>query len=250
LAWTWAFWWAAALSGRPWSDPLVGLAYVLGALGPLGTALALVAAGHTDLGAAAFLRRSFDPRTAPARAWVAAGALLAVAVVAPRLVIAVRDGAAPGPWLDPSAPATFLLVGALAGMVEEPGWRGYAQLGLQRRLPVLASALAVGAVWAVWHLPLFFLSGTYQASLGIGTPAFWSFFAAILLASPVYAWLLASADGAPVVAVAYHAAGNVSAELFAMAGAGGVELAVQAAVTLAVVALGARTLLRRRHDPL
>jgi hypothetical protein len=30
-------------------------------------------------------------------------------------------------------------------------------------------------VWALWHLPLFFVDGTYQSNLGVGTLVFWIF---------------------------------------------------------------------------
>lgn len=53
---------------------------------------------------------------------------------------------------------------------EEPGWRGYALDGLQSRHSALVSSLIVGIVWLAWHLPLFFIEGTWQAEhLGVGT---------------------------------------------------------------------------------
>jgi len=49
------------------------------------------------------------------------------------------------------------------GPVEEFGWRGVAQPILQRHVaPVWAGAI-IGAVWGVWHLPAFYLSGTVYA---------------------------------------------------------------------------------------
>ena len=44
---------------------------------------------------------------------------------------------------------------------EEPGWRGYALDGLQARRSAWFASLAVGLVWAAWHLPLFFIEGTW-----------------------------------------------------------------------------------------
>ena len=44
---------------------------------------------------------------------------------------------------------------------EELGWRGYLQNELNKRFSLLKASLIVGVIWAVWHLPLWFISG-YQ----------------------------------------------------------------------------------------
>jgi membrane protease YdiL (CAAX protease family) len=52
------------------------------------------------------------------------------------------------------------LIMLFLGPLEEFGWRGVAQPLLQRHMaPIWAGAL-IGAVWGVWHLPAFYLSGT------------------------------------------------------------------------------------------
>ncbi len=40
------------------------------------------------------------------------------------------------------------------GGLEEPGWRGFAQPHLQRRLTPVRATLLVGVVWGLWHLPI------------------------------------------------------------------------------------------------
>lgn len=55
----------------------------------------------------------------------------------------------------------FMLV---LGPVEEFGWRGYMLPLLQRWMVPLWASLLLGVVWAVWHLPAFFLSDTVQGS--------------------------------------------------------------------------------------
>jgi len=42
---------------------------------------------------------------------------------------------------------------------EELGWRGFLQNELNKRFPLLKSSLIVGVIWALWHLPLWFVSG-------------------------------------------------------------------------------------------
>jgi uncharacterized protein len=43
-----------------------------------------------------------------------------------------------------TGPEIFLLIGFIFGALEEPGWRGYAQEGLQRRIPVFWANLVAG----------------------------------------------------------------------------------------------------------
>ena len=53
--------------------------------------------------------------------------------------------------------------------IEELGWRGYVLDRLQEKRSALVSSLILGVVWSLWHLPLFFVQGSYQAGLGVGT---------------------------------------------------------------------------------
>jgi membrane protease YdiL (CAAX protease family) len=45
----------------------------------------------------------------------------------------------------------------LHGGQEELGWRGYALPKLQQKYSAFVSTLIVGALWAIWHLPIFYL---------------------------------------------------------------------------------------------
>lgn len=49
------------------------------------------------------------------------------------------------------------------GPVEEFGWRGLAQPVLQRHMAPIWAGMLIGAMWGLWHLPAFFLSGTVFA---------------------------------------------------------------------------------------
>lgn len=52
----------------------------------------------------------------------------------------------------------FILIGGL----EEVGWRGILLPNLQNKFTPFMSTLIVGIIWTFWHLPLFFIIGTYQ----------------------------------------------------------------------------------------
>ena len=51
------------------------------------------------------------------------------------------------------------------GATEELGWRGFALPLLQSRFSALWSSVILGSIWAVWHLPAFYISGLTQTSL-------------------------------------------------------------------------------------
>jgi CAAX protease family protein len=64
-----------------------------------------------------------------------------------------------------------VLMGLFAALMEELGWTGFAVPGLLRANGLLSAGLVLGAVWALWHLPI-----TYWAS-GTSAGTFsWSLF--------------------------------------------------------------------------
>ena len=68
----------------------------------------------------------------------------------------------------------FLLLMILGGpLAEELGWRGFARDPLQKGRSALSASLILGVIWALWHLPLFFIEGTSQAAIGLGSTVFW-----------------------------------------------------------------------------
>ncbi len=74
-----------------------------------------------------------------------------------------------GPLLVPFpdegiAPVVAILFMMLfLGPIEEFGWRGVAQPLLQRHVAPIWAGAIIGAIWGIWHLPAFFLSGTVFA---------------------------------------------------------------------------------------
>jgi membrane protease YdiL (CAAX protease family) len=128
---------------------------------------------------------------------------------------------------------------------EEPGWRGYALDGLQVRRSALSASLIVGMVWSAWHLPLFFIEGTWQAeAVGLGTQRFWLYILAIVVESILYTWIYNSTNGSTLAAILFHFVGNAFGELFALserAEAYSFILAV-VVVVLVIMIWGPRTL--------
>lgn len=138
--------------------------FVLVVHSPAIAAITLVLRHHGLAGLRAFARRLTLWRM-PA-AWWAFLLLVPVVFYAGAAISgSLGEPFAFSPWFDVLPALALTLV---IGPVEELGWRGVALPLLQRRLAPLWSALIVGTVWGIWHLPAFLLSGTRQSAWAVG----------------------------------------------------------------------------------
>ena len=96
--------------------------------------------------------------------WRVAPRWYAVAVGLPILLI-VLEGAIFGLLGNPIDPSlvsgslaaylpTLVFLTLIAGLGEEPGWRGFALGRLETRYAPVPATLLLGLLWALWHLPL------------------------------------------------------------------------------------------------
>ncbi len=108
------------------------------------------------------------------------------------------------------AVGSAIALALLAGVAEEPGWRGVASDALQRRMPPAWTAVAIGAVWSLWHLPLAFIDGTYYQGLGFGSLAYGLTHLALVQLGVLYLWLANGAGGSILIAILAHAGFNVA----------------------------------------
>ena len=96
---------------------------------------------------------------------------------------------------------------------EEMAWRGYALDRLQSRFNALFASLILGAAWTLWHLPLFWIEGTYQHGLGVGTPQFWLFMADKIPQSVLMTWIYNNTRRSTASAILFHFMINFWGEL-------------------------------------
>jgi len=159
--------------------------------------------------------------------------ILAAAIAPPSVAKVAPSGAANEAGAAAGAAVAILIVGIFAGLAEEPGWRGYTLDRLQTLYSALGASLVLGVIWALWHLPLFFIEGTYQNLLGPGSWQFWLFFVAILPGSVIYTWTYNNTRRSVLAVILFHSFGNAAGELLSLEGAeqvaafvGGLVLAV------------------------
>jgi len=100
----------------------------------------------------------------------------------------------------------FLLIYFTNALPEEYGWRGFALDPLQKRTNALSASLMLGIIWAVWHLPLFFIEGTTQAAIPM-----YQYFLQTIVLSIFYTWLHNNTGGSILIAIIFHAVSNTSA---------------------------------------
>jgi membrane protease YdiL (CAAX protease family) len=89
----------------------------------------------------------------------------------------------------------------LGPLSEELGWRGYALDRLQTRFNALVCSLLLGAAWALWHLPLFYMIGTSQHELGV---PFLGFAAGLIAVSVIFTWLANNTGSSIWAAIFFH----------------------------------------------
>ncbi len=97
----------------------------------------------------------------------------------------------------------FLLISLLSNPWEEAGWRGFALPRLQVRHTALVTSLIVGALWGLWHLPLFFWPDNPMNSYPFGI-----WFVSTVASAIVYTWLYNSSGGSVFATSLYHIAKN------------------------------------------
>ncbi|MEF8840711.1 MAG: CPBP family intramembrane glutamic endopeptidase [Haloarculaceae archaeon] len=214
---SWAGWGSLALLGwDPFGFPGV-LLFAVGGVGPAVAGVGLVLRAPLAY-RREYRRRLIDPSRIGAR-WLAVVLLLPLAVTLVAFgglaLVGEPSGFEPPSLLgDPGSLLSVLAFTLVFGpLPEELGWRGYVLDGLLSRHGALAASLLLGVAWWLWHLPLFLLPGTYQAGLGVGTPAFWLFGYFLVLYSVLYTWVHANTRRSTLAAVLFHFAINATGEL-------------------------------------
>ncbi len=91
---------------------------------------------------------------------------------------------------------------------EEIGWRGFALPKLLERYSPLISSLILGALWAIWHFPYALTEGSFLSAV----PLHW-FFINLLAVSTIYTWIFINTNGSLLLALLFHAAGNITSNL-------------------------------------
>ena len=110
-------------------------------------------------------------------------------------------------------PVAFIYILVFMGPLgEEAGWRGFALKRMLINLSPFKAAVLLGIIWSIWHLPLFFISGTTQNALtSFGyIPAIIGYFLYTVMISCLITLLYVMTNGSVFGCVLLHAVGNLS----------------------------------------
>jgi len=216
VTWT-SFISAAAMSGGT-GVTAPGLAwpvFLLGVFAPSLVAMALTARAEGSAGLRALLRPLFLWQVG-ARWYLFAVSYMAAIKVAAAIGYRVAMGEWPrfGPeaWYIMIA-ATVISTPVQAG--EEIGWRGYALPRLAARIGLVRGSVLLGAVWACWHLPLFFIPGADKTGQSIPV-----YILQVTALSVAMAWLYGHTKGSLLLVMLLHAAVNNTKDIVPSAVAG------------------------------
>ncbi len=221
VGFSWLFLIPAILIGKEADTPPVAqLRYVAG-VGPLIAAVLLIYLTGNKKERNDFWRRAIDFKRIGAK-WYAVFFLLVPGLTGIGVLVDIISGGEGGHWAtdapslsDPLALLSFALFVLIFGPVpEELGWRGYALDRLQAKWSALISSLLLGSIWALWHVPLFFIEGTYQHGLGIFSLSFWLLLIGMIPQSIIMTWVYNNNRRSTLSAVLIHFMINFVGELF------------------------------------
>ena len=100
----------------------------------------------------------------------------------------------------------------LAPTMEEIGWRGYGVDALRSKYNLFKTTLIFYILWAVWHIPLFFVNGYYQNTLLSPNPYYAvNFFLSIIPLVFIMNWLYYRTNRSIIVLILFHFMVNLSA---------------------------------------
>ena len=203
FALTWTAWLAPAAPGTARFSGGGGPLFLFGVFAPAFVALALTAHGEGRAGVARLLARIGKWQVGPRFYLFAIGYMAAT-----KLLAALIHRMALGNWPtfgDTSVPLMLgaILVSTWVQAGEEVGWRGYALPRLATYVGLGAASVLVGVLWALWHVPLFFLQGS--GSAGQSFPVYLLHVTALSVAM---SWLYWRTEGSLLLVMLMHASVN------------------------------------------
>ncbi|MCG2462721.1 CPBP family intramembrane metalloprotease [Flavobacteriaceae bacterium F89] len=110
---------------------------------------------------------------------------------------------------------TTLWAGFYAGPLgEELGWRGFLLPEFQKRFSSLKSAILIGIIWFVWHIPLFRAPfGTLVSGEAISILPVIIYFMMLICLSIIITWLVNNSRGSVLIAILFHLSTNAGIAL-------------------------------------
>jgi membrane protease YdiL (CAAX protease family) len=165
-----------------------------------------------------FWRRAIDPTLISGRWWAVLLLFVPLLMVVSVLVSLAFGGSLS--QLQPNdrllaAPLGFVFLHLLYGpLPEELGWRGYGIDSLRSRMTGFWTSIVFGVIWPLWHLPLFFISGSYQQALLFRPVPLFFYLAGMVPQAIIMNWIYFRTNRSVISAVLFHFLINFVGEAF------------------------------------
>jgi uncharacterized protein len=203
---SWAVWIPMALAGARISEGRAWPSLAPGLLGPIAAAFIMAAVVAGSAGIRGLLGRMIR--------WRVAGTWYVVAVspLAFYAVAVIAQAALGQGWPDLAAMGRFSGLPVVAfpvmglllfvtGFAEETGWRGFAAEEWLKSRSLLWTAVVVGLLWALWHVPSMFVIESYRQ---MGVMILPLFTLGIVSGSILLAWLYRASGGSVLLVALWH----------------------------------------------
>ena len=133
-----------------------------------------------------------------------------------------------------------LLTILLASIIEEVGWKGYCEDSIGNYMNWFWESLVFGALWSLWHLPLIFIKGTYQAGLMVNPLYVVNFFISGIPLGFIITWVYLVSDRSILACMVFHLFVNFMQEKIAMTPETKCVETIVATVAAAIIVLANR----------
>ena len=105
----------------------------------------------------------------------------------------------------------------LASVIEEVGWRGYGEDSIAQYCSWFKESVIFGCVWGIWHLPLFWIPGTYHYELRmLGTIFMMNFIISVIPLGFLTTWVYVKNGRSMLASIIFHLFVNFMQERIAM----------------------------------
>lgn len=222
FVWTWAFYTPLVISGNsPYEIPWMIL-LILGGMGPSVMGIVMAMVTFDKEGRRDFWKRCFSFRRIRWVWWCVIFLLFPILFWTAILIDVALGGVLPGmeqlrslmanPVMWPLAAFISFMSGPWA---EEFGWRGYALDPMLKRWGVIPGTAALGVIWGIWHLPLFFMTATWHSQIGLGLSGLWTFVLRSVGLALIMSWVYLSTGRSILSGMLLHFTSNFTGQLLA-----------------------------------
>ncbi len=220
---TWSFWIVAAILSRtPNANGISTILMLLGLIAPSVTAVITVLTSGSDA-LKQDLKRKIVGFYRIKPIYILLAVLLFTSVVAVSILLSTLYG---GSLEQFSFTEDFsfsvggtsaLLTILLASVIEETAWRGYGEDAVGSYFSWFTESIIFGSVWALWHLPLFWIEGTYHFGLKeLGILYILNFLISVIPMNFLTTWVYIKNNRSMLACIILHLFVNTMQEKIAM----------------------------------